>query len=60
MNLPGQGLFPLAAATLGNIQALGEAGRTGPFVRGDALTIARDAQALPEPWRALFLALGKL
>ena len=60
VNLPGQGLFPLAAATLGNIQALGEAGRTGPFVRGDALTIARDAQALPEPWRALFLALGKL
>jgi len=58
--LPGQGLGPLAAATLRNIQAHGAAGRTGPFVRGDAPTIARDAQALPEPWRDLFLALGRL
>jgi predicted short-subunit dehydrogenase-like oxidoreductase (DUF2520 family) len=58
--LPGQGFGPLAAATLRNIQAHGEAGRTGPFVRGDGLTIARDAQALPEPWRDLFLTLGKM
>ena len=60
VELPGQGLFPLATATLANVQALGEAGRTGPFVRGDTLTIARDAQALPGPWRDLFLALGNL
>ena len=58
--LPGQGLGPLAAATLRNVQAHGAAGRTGPFVRGDALTIARDAQALPEAWRDLFLSLGRL
>jgi len=58
--LPGQGLGPLAAATLRNVQTHGAAGRTGPFVRGDVLTIARDAQALPEPWRDLFLALGRL
>ena len=60
VHLPGQGLAPLAATTLENVRTLGEAGRTGPFVRGDALTIARDAQALPEPWRTLWLALGQL
>jgi hypothetical protein len=27
-------------------------------VRGDAATIARDAAALPEPWRDIFLRLG--
>ena len=37
---------------------LGAAGRTGPFVRGDAATIARDAAALPEDWREIFLRLG--
>ena len=58
--LPGQGFGPLAAATLGNLERHGAAGRTGPFVRGDAATIARDAQALPAPWREIFLELGKL
>jgi predicted short-subunit dehydrogenase-like oxidoreductase (DUF2520 family) len=58
--LPGQGFAPLAAATLRNVQNHGPAGRTGPFVRGDAATIARDARALPEPWRELFLRLGRL
>ena len=58
--LPGQGFAPLASATLRNVQRHGAAGRTGPFVRGDAATIARDAQALPAPWRDLFLTLGKL
>jgi len=60
VSLPGQGFGPLAAATLRNLQRHGASGRTGPFVRGDAATIARDAQALHEPWRALFLTLGKL
>lgn len=58
--LPGRGLLPLAEATLRNIEAHGEAGRTGPFVRGDAGTIARDAAALPEAWREVFLRLGAL
>jgi hypothetical protein len=58
--LPGAGLGPLAAATLRNLQRHGEAGRTGPFVRGDDATIARDALALPGPWREIFLKLGKL
>jgi len=58
--LPGRGLMPLAEATLRNIAAQGAAGRTGPFVRGDEATIARDAQALPEPWRSVFLKLGRL
>ena len=49
--LPGRGLFPLVEATVRNIERHGAAGRTGPFVRGDAATIARDAAALPEAWR---------
>ena len=58
--LPGRGLLPLAQATLDNLQRSGAGGRTGPFVRGDQPTIARDAQALPEPWREIFLKLGQL
>jgi len=58
--LPGRGLGPLVEATARNIERCGAAGRTGPFVRGDAATIARDAAALPEPWRGIFLALGQL
>jgi len=57
--LPGRGLLPLAEATLHNVAALGAAGRTGPFVRGDEATIERDAAALPEPWREIFLKLGR-
>ncbi|GLH71883.1 hypothetical protein GETHLI_03850 [Geothrix limicola] len=57
--LPGRGLLPLAEATLRNVAELGAAGRTGPFVRGDESTIARDAEALPEPWREIFLKLGR-
>ena len=57
--LPGRGLLPLAEATLRNLAELGAAGRTGPFVRGDEATIARDAEALPKPWRELFLQLGR-
>ena len=57
--LPGRGLLPLAEATLRNVAALGAPGRTGPFVRGDEATIARDAEALPEPWREIFLRLGR-
>ena len=56
--LPGAGLLPLAQATLRNIQNQGLQGRTGPFVRRDQATIDRDAQALPEPWRDVFLRLG--
>lgn len=56
--LPGRGLWPLAEATLRNVARHGAAGWTGPFARRDAETIARDAAALPEPWRALFLGLG--
>ena len=56
--LPGRGLLPLAEATLRNVEAAGAAGRTGPFVRGDEATIARDAEALPGPWREIFLKLG--
>jgi predicted short-subunit dehydrogenase-like oxidoreductase (DUF2520 family) len=58
--LPGRGLAPLAEATLRNVEAHGAAGRTGPFVRGDEATIARDAAALPGPWREIFLKLGNL
>lgn len=57
--LPGKGLRPLAEATLRNLEAHGPEGRTGPFVRGDEATIARDASALPEPWREIFLKLGR-
>ena len=56
--LPGRGLLPLAEATLRNVTERGPAGRTGPFPRGDAATIARDAAALPEAWREIFLKLG--
>lgn len=57
--LPGRGLLPLAEATLRNVAERGATGRTGPFVRGDEATISRDAQALPEPWRDIFLKLGR-
>ncbi len=60
IELPGRGFLPLARATVDNIEAHGAAGRTGPFMRGDAATIQRDAEALPEPWRGLFLSLGRL
>ena len=58
--LPGRGLLPLAEATLHHVGAQGAAGRTGPFVRGDEATIARDAAALPDTWRELFLKLGRM
>lgn len=57
--LPGDGLLPLARATVDNVRRRGADGRTGPFVRGDEATIQRDAEALPEPWRSLFLELGR-
>lgn len=57
--LPGRGLMALAEATLRNVEAQGAEGRTGPFVRGDEDTIARDAAALPEAWRELFIRLGR-
>ena len=60
IQLPGRGLLPLAQSTLDNIDAHGEHGRTGPFVRGDQATIQRDAQALPAAWREIFLLLGRL
>ena len=60
ISLPGRGLMPLAEATMRNIAAKGVSGRTGPFARGDETTIARDAEALPEDWRAIFLNLGRL
>jgi predicted short-subunit dehydrogenase-like oxidoreductase (DUF2520 family) len=58
VQLPGRGLMPLAEATLRNVARQGAEGRTGPFVRGDEATIARDAASLPEPWRDIFLKLG--
>lgn len=58
--LPDKGFLPLAEATRRNIEAHGEGGRTGPFVRGDEGTIRRDAEALPEAWREIFLRLGVL
>jgi hypothetical protein len=58
--LPGRGLLPLAEATLRNVAEWGAAGRTGPFARGDEATITRDAAALPEAWREVFLKLGRL
>lgn len=60
VRLPGRGLGPLAEATLRNVERHGAAGRTGPFARDDQATIARDAAALPEPWREVFLKLGTL
>jgi predicted short-subunit dehydrogenase-like oxidoreductase (DUF2520 family) len=60
VRLPGRGFLPLAEATLRNVEAKGAEGRTGPFVRGDAPTIQRDAEALPPEWRELFLRLGTL
>lgn len=60
IELPGRGLLPLAEATLDNVAREGARGRTGPFVRGDRATIQRDAEALPEAWRRVFLELGPL
>ena len=60
VQLPGRGLMPLAEATVRNIAARGAEGRSGPFVRGDEATIARDAEALPEDWREVFLRLGHI
>lgn len=60
IGLPGRGLMPLVEATRKNVERLGREGRTGPFVRGDEATIERDAAALPEEWREIFLKLGRL
>ncbi len=60
IRLPGRGLQALAEATLRNVSVLGPEGRTGPFARGDEATVARDAAALPEDWRDVFLRLGRL
>lgn len=60
LELPGRGLLPLAETTLANVAKSGAAGRTGPFARGDGATIRRDAEALPEAWRRVFLELGSL
>ena len=60
VELPGRGLMPLVEATQRNIERFGDKGRTGPFIRGDEATIARDAAALPEAWRDIFLKLGQL
>ena len=59
VQLPGEGLWPLAQATLQNIKTRGPAGRTGPFVRQDEATIARDREALPERWQKLFEDVGR-
>jgi hypothetical protein len=58
--LPGRGLAPLVESAARNLERHGAAGRTGPFVRGDEATIARDAAALPEAWRDIFLRLGRM
>ena len=60
ITLPGRGLGPVVEATLRNLERHGAAGRTGPFIRGDLRTIARDAAALPPRWREVFLRLGEL
>jgi len=60
VELPGRGLLPLLEATLRNVAEKGMEGRTGPFARGDEATIQRDAEALPEAWRRVFLELGRL
>ena len=59
MDLPGRGLMPLVESTVRNLERHGAEGRTGPFVRGDDATIARDAAALPEEWRDIFFRLGR-
>ncbi len=59
VRLPGEGLLPLARTTLANVAEHGAGGRTGPFVRNDRATIDRDADALSEPWRTIFLTLGR-
>jgi len=59
VRLPERGLMALAEATQRNVARQGREGRTGPFARGDEATIERDAAALPEPWRELFLKLGR-
>jgi predicted short-subunit dehydrogenase-like oxidoreductase (DUF2520 family) len=59
VDLPGRGLMPLVESTARNIERHGAPGRTGPFVRGDDATVARDAAALPEDWRDIFLRLGR-
>lgn len=60
IKLPGRGLVPLAESTVRNIAGRGAEGLTGPFARGDEATISRDAEALPEAWREVFLRLGRL
>jgi predicted short-subunit dehydrogenase-like oxidoreductase (DUF2520 family) len=60
VTLPGRGLLGLAEAALRNAAEHGPAGLTGPFARRDEETIERDAQALPERWRGLFIELGDM
>jgi predicted short-subunit dehydrogenase-like oxidoreductase (DUF2520 family) len=56
--LPGNGLSTLAHTAINNAAKHGRNGITGPFVRGDAETIARDCEALPEAWRGAFAKIG--
>jgi len=60
ISLPGRGLIGLAESTLNNVKQHGKSGITGPFARGDSETIQRDAQALPEVIRDVFVRVGHL
>jgi predicted short-subunit dehydrogenase-like oxidoreductase (DUF2520 family) len=52
-------LAPLIAGTLGNLREQGAGGLTGPVARGDAQTVRRHLEALPEDVREPYRALAR-
>ena len=55
-------LLPLLGGTMHNLQQASEAGRvlTGPIARGDDNTIAGHLEVLPEKYKEVYKALGKM
>lgn len=55
-------LLPLLGGTIQNLQQASEAGKvlTGPIARGDNSTVAGHLEVLPEKYKEVYKALGKI
>jgi predicted short-subunit dehydrogenase-like oxidoreductase (DUF2520 family) len=54
-----EALAPLLAGTVANVREMGEAALTGPVKRGDAGTVRRHLELLPEDFKEAYRALAR-